>query len=266
VIIPSPVPNLRTVSTIVCVHGAFHELWGPHQIASRWVPALRDGLALADADVDPADVEIVFYGELFRSDPAAPISDDELRAIARRTGIAALASRIAGGDDGVPSLIEQLGRDRVRRAVGQLGRYFDDPSLRDRVRDRVAASIGPDTAVVVAHSLGTIVTYEALATLPGPPRLDLVTIGCPLGYPEVVEADMRPAVVDGHAERPACVRRWTNVAARGDIVAAHPLTPVFADVEEHTVDNGHRPHDAPPYLCSLATGRAVATALGVGPG
>jgi hypothetical protein len=34
------------VARVVGVHGAFHELWGPHQIAGRWIPALRDGLAL----------------------------------------------------------------------------------------------------------------------------------------------------------------------------------------------------------------------------
>ena len=43
------------MSAIVAVHGAFHELWGPHQVAGRWVPALRDGLAIAGApDIDRA--------------------------------------------------------------------------------------------------------------------------------------------------------------------------------------------------------------------
>jgi hypothetical protein len=36
---------------------------------------------------------------------------------------------------------------------------------------------------------------------------------------------------------------------------------VFAGVEEHVVDNGHRAHDPEPYLCSLACGRAVAQGL-----
>ena len=41
---------------VVLVHGAFNELWGPNELRSRWLPALRDGLwhhgvEIADADV-----------------------------------------------------------------------------------------------------------------------------------------------------------------------------------------------------------------------
>jgi hypothetical protein len=32
------------VAKIVLVHGAFNELWGPHEIEAQWLPARRDGL------------------------------------------------------------------------------------------------------------------------------------------------------------------------------------------------------------------------------
>ena len=32
------------MAQIVLVHGAFHELWAPHEITAPWVPAPRDAL------------------------------------------------------------------------------------------------------------------------------------------------------------------------------------------------------------------------------
>ncbi len=249
------------MAAVVGVHGAFHELWGPHQIAGRWIPALRDGLALAGADVDPGDVEMAFYGDLFRPDPAHPVDDAELRDVARRTGIIDAATQLVGAD-GLGPLVEQIGREQVRRTIAQLGTYFDDEHVRAAVRGRVAAAIGPDTTVVIAHSLGSVVAYEVLAAEEGPARLDLVTIGSPLGHHAVIGADLEPPLVDGIGRWPRCVRRWTNVTAIGDPVAdGHPVGAVFPDVVDARIDNGHRPHDPEPYLCARVTGAAVAAAV-----
>lgn len=250
------------MTKVVGVHGAFHELWGPHQVAGRWVPALRDGLALAGAsDLDPADVTMAFYGDLFRPQPGAELSDAELAAIAARTGITDAATAIAG-DAGLDGLMKAIGREQVDRTIAQLGRYFDDAALRAEVRGRVAAAITGATRVVVAHSLGTVVAYEALAAMDGPARLDLVTIGSPLGRHQVIGADLQPALVDGAGQWPAPVRRWTNVTAIGDLVAdGRPVADVFAGVVERRVDNGHRAHDPEPYLCAPETATAVASAL-----
>ena len=40
------------MARIIGVHGAFHQLWGPHEVANRWVPAIRDGLWHADTAID----------------------------------------------------------------------------------------------------------------------------------------------------------------------------------------------------------------------
>jgi len=44
----------------------------------------------------------------------------------------------------------------------QVRRYLTDPGLRAAARARVIDLIGPDTEVVVGHSLGSVVAYEAL--------------------------------------------------------------------------------------------------------
>src|SRR4029079_17960458 len=202
----SPAIGARAMSRVIGVHGAFHELWGPHQVAGRWIPALRDGLALAGTDVAADQIAMAFYGDLFRPDPAVPMDDAALRDVAQRTGILDAATQLVGAD-GLPALVEQIGREQVRRTIAQLGRYFDDAAIRDAVRARVAAVIEPDTVVAVAHSLGWIVAYEVLATQPGPARLDLVTIGSPLGHHAVVGADVEPALQDGVGRWPPCARR-----------------------------------------------------------
>ena len=249
------------MSTVVCVHGAFHELWGPHQIAGRWVPALRDGLALAGTDVDPSEIGIVFYGDLFRPAPGAAPSDADLRAIAERTGLLDAARELVGAD-GLAALVDHIGKEQVRRTVEQLGRYFDEPALRETVRARIRGAIGPDTRVVVAHSLGTVAAYEALVDHDAVATVDLVTFGSPLGHPRVIETDLEPPVVDGRGAWPGAVRTWTNVTSVGDIVAdGFPLAPVFGAVAEARVDNGHRAHEPEPYLCARETGAAIANAL-----
>jgi len=246
------------MAVVVAVHGAFHELWGPHQVAGRWVPAMRDGLGFIGApDIDPADVRLAFYGDLFRPAVGAELSDAELADIAARTGIAEAAEQLAG-EDGIAALSKAIGQAQVNRTIAQLGRYFDDDALRAEVRRRVATAITAETRVVVAHSLGTVVAYEVLAAMDGPARLDLVTIGSPLGQHLVIGADLQPAPVDGAGRWPAPVRRWTNIAAIGDMVAdGRPVAGVFAGVVERRVDNGHRAHDPEPYLCAVETARAI---------
>jgi hypothetical protein len=250
------------MSSIVCVHGAFHELWGPHQIAARWIPALRDGLHLAGADVDPADVTIAFYGDLFRLDAGHEPTADELHALAARTGILEAATRI-GGPDALAGMAALVGQEQVDRTVEQLGRYIDEAALRDAIRQRIRQAIGPDTRVVVAHSLGTLATYEALVDDATLPAVHLVTFGAVLGRPIVASGALGPALTDGRGTWPPTVRTWTNVTAVGDMVAdGFPLAPVFSGVVEQRVDNGHRAHEPEPYLCARVTGQAIAAGLG----
>ena len=51
----------------------------------------------------------------------------------------------------------------------QVRRYVVDLTVRRAVQDRIAARVGEDTRVVVGHSLGSVVAYEALCAHPGWP-------------------------------------------------------------------------------------------------
>ena len=50
----------------------------------------------------------------------------------------------------------------VYQALSQVSRYLTDPTLRTDAQNLVLAHIGPDTRLVIGHSLGSVVAYEAL--------------------------------------------------------------------------------------------------------
>ena len=244
------------MARIVLVHGAFNELWGPHELLSRWVPALRDGLWHHGLGVEEGDVDACFYGDLFRRAPGSPAEAAFERS---RAGVADALTAMGG--DALAAFSQAANEAVFDRTVDLLTTIRTEPDLRREIRRRFDAVVDHSTAVVVAHSLGTVVAYEALAARDDV-TVDLVTLGSPLGIPMVFGA-LEPAPVDGRGVWPVGVRQWVNVAAVGDRAATvSHLAPLFGErVTDHLVDNGHRAHDPEPYLNSVPTGAAVAAAL-----
>jgi pimeloyl-ACP methyl ester carboxylesterase len=244
------------MASIVMVHGAFNELWGPRELHARWVPALRDGLWHAGADIDPDDVDVCFYGDLFRHDPeTGPAPDEQTRA-----GIADMLHETLG-EDTLALLGEAAGKAAFERTVDLITTMMTTPDLREKAHARMADAIGDDTRIVIAHSLGTIVSYNFLRAHPEVVVDTLITLGSPLGSPMVRE-QIAPGT-EGTLPWPGSVSHWVNVAAVHDHACAEPrLAAVFGDrVVDRLVDNGHRPHDAAPYLNNPATGEEVRRAL-----
>ncbi|MEU8249270.1 hypothetical protein [Nonomuraea sp. NPDC048916] len=105
----------------------------------------------------------------------------------------------------------------------EVAAYLTDPVKRERSRQTVAAVIRKNQPkVVIAHSLGSVVAYEALWANPDL-RIDLLlTLGSPLGMRNVVFERLLPAPVNGRGGRPAGVKRWVNIADKDDIAAIPP--------------------------------------------
>jgi pimeloyl-ACP methyl ester carboxylesterase len=147
--------------------------------------------------------------------------------------------------------------------VGQAVRYLTEPAIREAAIATVHEHLGPDTRVVLAHSLGSVVAYEALHAKPQPLPL-LITLGSPLGLASVIRRLQQPPAY------PAGLHRWINLADRNDIIAARPkLTTIFDNARPpaaifestYTVDNGAEPHRATFYLTKPTIGSAIADAL-----
>ncbi|MEV4469521.1 hypothetical protein ACFFR3_13315 [Nonomuraea salmonea] len=121
----------------------------------------------------------------------------------------------------------------------EVAAYLTDKGRREKCRQAVADVIRRNRPrIVIAHSLGSVVTYEALWACPDLEADLLVTLGSPLGMRNVVFEHLLPAPVNGRGERPPGVRRWVNISDKDDIAAIPPaLAGCFTGVDAEELVN-----------------------------
>ncbi|MEH0416060.1 hypothetical protein [Streptomyces sp. B21-083] len=288
------------MARVVAVHGIGKQTLGEGTLRKEWLPALNDGLARAgsaDGLAEP-DVAMAFYGDLFRPQgeflavgdspyTAADVAEGFEQELLLAWWSAAAASDPAVVPPGADTLVSMprsvqaalraLSGSRFFAGIAlramvfdlkQVHGYLTDTDLRAQVLARVADQIREDTRVVVAHSLGSVVAYEALCARPGHRVRALVTIGSPLGIPNLILQRLQPPPVtlDGppHAVWPGNADLvWTNLADDGDIVAlVKDLRPAFGEeVRCAIVHNEARAHDATAYLTDTLCGQAIMNGL-----
>jgi hypothetical protein len=140
--------------------------------------------------------------------------------------------------DTFPFIGRRLAAPTTRRLMHEANRYLKN---RDGVGSTVRAALRAtledavrDAAPVllIGHSLGSVIAYDTLWELThvqhAPVRVELLlTIGSPLGT-RFVQRSLHGARESGARRYPHNVRRWINLAARGDTTALKPrLEPVF---------------------------------------
>jgi hypothetical protein len=294
------------VAKIVCVHGIKQQFKGESTTHSEWFPSLRDGIRLngrvgrdTASSLTEADLRIAFYGDVFRpqgqtlgvGDPwlgpedltafEQSLLDAWWRETARidqavlepgdltmgrtpRTVQAAL--RAISGSAFFSGMSERM----LLGDLVQVRRYFTEPDVRAAAQQRVADAVDDETQVLVGHSLGSVVAYEALCANPEWRVKALVTLGSPLGirnliFDRLLPPPDRSASRMGHprGQWPGIEVQWTNVADEGDVVAlVKDLRPLFGDeVVSNRVHNGAAAHDIRPYLTAPETGMAILTGL-----
>jgi hypothetical protein len=153
----------------------------------------------------------------------------------------------------------------VNRSLAQVTRYLTEEEIRSAALGSVFQLIGPETKVLIGHSLGSVVAYEAAHRMTQPLPL-LLTLGSPLGLQTIVYQRLQPRPPGF----PPKVRRWVNIADRDDFIAAEPDlkglfgagVPAGAVFEGgYTVDNGASPHNSDFYLGKAQVGRPVGEQL-----
>ena len=55
------------MSRIVCVHGIAQEYKSRESLLAEWTPALCGGVSNAGGRLDPGEIDMAFYGILFRA-------------------------------------------------------------------------------------------------------------------------------------------------------------------------------------------------------
>jgi hypothetical protein len=138
-------------------------------------------------------------------------------------------------------------------------------SLDERIRARVLTELGSGPVLVIAHSLGSVVSFEALHQFEGTVPL-WITIGSPLGMRTAVFSRVRPRP----PATPECVRAWANFWDGDDVIAVrgvleHDFGPNSSGVSVRSAQVKSRAlwaHTATRYLRAPEVAAAAAQALG----
>lgn len=289
---------------MILVHGINQEGKSARQIHDDWLGALRATYAKHGPDPlhRLSRIDAAYYGDtLYRlsttrfKDQAIALGAEEtpddfdefavdaLRQMALRMGAteaqiqAEAATTVVAQGAGIHKkwvkaiarvieTVSPLHGTLAMRVLGQAHAYIRNQHNHDEVNKLVRPLFEDDEpAIVVSHSLGTIVAYSLLREFArnGRPRQSplLVTLGSPLGIDSVRKGFPKPR------NRPEHVQRWVNGSDPEDFVALQgrltddnfgPGIENFADF-----DNGHdNPHSITGYLSDPRVARAIAQAIG----
>jgi hypothetical protein len=179
-------------------------------------------------------------------------------------GKGAVARNVMGRLDGNAWLAARIFglAQHARADLDQVALYLTKDALRARMQARVLELIDEGTILLVAHSLGSVIAWEACRSLEQSLPM-LLTIGSPLGLDTIIYPRLRPAP----PVFPAAVHRWVNIAHPDDIIAVEPrLAKLFPSNDNRKVEDGNpkssrEHHAAETYLEEPETGSAIADAL-----
>ena len=253
----------QTPPVVVFVHGRMSVESDTAMLRREWRQALNASLGdRGYRQVADGDVRLGWYADVL--DPMAegcPRASDEENGV---DAFGILLSAIVGT---IPR-----GEARDAKAFVNDVMFVLDESRRCAARQRVGHEIERAAAtgrpvVVVAYSLGSIVAYQYLkerAVNPADPPIDLVTIGSPLGVPEL------KALLGLEAEtlrKPGSVRSWTNILDPEDPIAG----PIASDSASRGVSDivtkrsaQGQPHMVERYLRDPATAEIMGKLLNPG--
>jgi hypothetical protein len=131
--------------------------------------------------------------------------------------------------DHLPFLIPHFASEDVELQLRDLRRYaknVDDIAeiIRREVKIRLrAAASGGRPILLYGHSMGSVIAYDTLWQLSHEPGEDVeidlfLTTGSPLGQ-RLIQKKLKGYDRQGVERYPANIRRWTNIAAIGELTA-----------------------------------------------
>jgi len=192
--------------SILCVHGIGHG-----DIDPALVPSWREAITLDLQRWNPGlqvDFDFLRYDDLFDHAPLDAATYAEALARLAASGIVHGIEDLLPGSRGLFDL-----PDQVRWTAGMIAQWATEDRLRAGLRARVLDAVGagrPD--VVCAHSLGSLICYDAFQRNPAAVSgRTLVTLGSQIGNPFVRDC------FAGRIE-PLDARMWYHLYNRDDHV------------------------------------------------
>jgi hypothetical protein len=275
------------VVDVLGLHGIGQQQRGRLQMLPDWQAALGDGVERAKGLGWPKpSIDLAYYGDVFlaetdsKGEPQDPEAlDDDIVAFFEEVQAEVVdpsqpldVEKAAMGLREVPSPLRRLAASLERRFglagkvlffgdLVQVRRFQRDDHLAEAVLDRVREMLPQNPRVLVGHSLGSVVAYEAVCRLPDHGISTLITLGSPLGLRSIRDGMSRKAR-ERMPNLPPGVLRWVNIYDPRDAVAlAGGLGTYWSKVEDKNVDNEHEPHAITRYLGKKVTGQTVVEAL-----
>lgn len=266
---------------LVLIHGRDQQGKDQAQLKRAWLAALEVGLSKAGLPaLKTSDIEFPYYGddlERLVQEVDAPLvsevlakggpTDDGasdfrgrlLEEMAASAGVttAQINAQYHGTAtekgplnwEWVQAILRALdntpiGGSTIDRFTRDVYVYLTYPAVQAAVNKVVARTLTEEPCVVVAHSLGSIVTYRLLRNPECRAKVKrLITVGSPLGVNVIRNLIMPPALA-----KPDGLTEWFNAYDPRDVVALRPLDektwnirPLITNkgnVDNHT-DNRH---------------------------
>jgi pimeloyl-ACP methyl ester carboxylesterase len=279
------------MNTVVFVHGRGQSGKGSDTLHRSWRKALALGLKHSpghSAAKAPDQTRMAYYADLLAppttlGPSVKTFAKTWMAEIDRAKGwkLSAVASNVGNAVSKANPAASERFQAFVKRFEGKAGWsqdafgllfrdvdwYLTDTTTRRNVnnvvRQAILASTDVGPCVVVGHSLGSVVAYNVLRSLPATtPVRALVTLGSPLATSSILNG-LTPKA----SGVPACVAQWLNAYDERDIVALEPLRASVVDPastidEWDDLDNDSRNHHAiERYLAVPEVARWIADAF-----
>lgn len=229
----------------------------------------------------PAEIDAEAFERLLQT-PGAD-ADDRREAHSWRRKRARLLYSLG---DLFPFLIPLVPDPAIKSTIAETLHYFENRNgIGVRVRELVKAPLrsafaAGERVLLVAHSMGSVIAYDALWELwheeRNRGRVELfITLGSPLGM-RYVQKRLVGFRNHGHARYPGNIGRWVNVSTEGDLTSLDPtlrddfsamlalgLTESITDIHEGIYgyfrnEEGLNVHRSYGYLVQPTVGAAIA--------
>lgn len=198
------------------------------------------------------DDEWIFL-EAGLGDPLLDLSHAEIDRLS------AAGASLGGGLPGVPPAANRMLRALDGRWPGggrlvlgmlrEVYAYLSYPDARHAIRRRLRTNAAPTTSVIIGHSLGSVIAYDALRSGDFSGQIALLTIGSPLSFPtimrglhQILPTRAEPSLLEGVS--------WTNLYDHHDpVTAGRGLQLEWQQICDYFVRNSRRnAHGAAQYL------------------
>jgi pimeloyl-ACP methyl ester carboxylesterase len=143
--------------------------------------------------------------------------------------------------DAFPFLIRWLAKPDIRLTMGEARRYLHDRNgVATKIRAKLVAALQDawqreQTVMLIGHSLGSVIAYDALWHLTHEQGQQhsvdtFMTLGSPLAT-RFIRNQLLGAGLQGAARYPHNIKHWLNFSARGEMTAIHVrLKPTFGEM------------------------------------